>query len=240
MRSIINKTVIKHLLILVILIIFPSMNASSAEQSIADAPSAFLPSDTYTFEHAQEGTPVAHDFIIENKGTAPLQILNVQPGCGCTTASFTKEIPPGEKGIISLSLNTKGYGGTSVNKSAYVTTSDPNNASFRLYFRGSVDSFADIKPDRAVLVGQLGNDIKTEMTITPNKRQPFKILEAKVRDGNNIRLELKETTADEGTRYLLTVINIRSIKGSYNDMIYLKTDSKNHPEIQLPVAGEIK
>jgi len=235
-----NKTVIKSLFILAILIVFPSMNVLSAEQSKLDAPSVFVPADTYTFEHAQEGTPVTHDFIVENRGTAPLQILTVQPGCGCTTASYTKEIPPGGKGTISLSFNTKGYGGSSVNKSAYVTTDDPNNASFRLYFKGNVDAFAEIKPDSAVLVGQSGNEIKTAITITPNKNQPFRILEAKAREATNIRLELNENNTDEGTRYVLTVVNIRSVKGAYNDVIAIKTDSKNHPEIKLSVAGEIK
>ena len=121
-----------------------------------------------------------------------------------------------------------------------ITTSDPNNASFRLYFRGNVDAFADIKPDRAVLAGQLGNDIKTEITITPNKKQPFKILETKAQVGKNIRLELKETSTSDGPQYLLTVVNTGSVQGPYNDVINIKTDNKYHPEMQISVAGDIK
>jgi hypothetical protein len=36
--------------------------------------------DVFEFNPVLEGTDVINDFIIKNKGTAPLEILNVEPG----------------------------------------------------------------------------------------------------------------------------------------------------------------
>jgi len=152
-----NRAVINFIFILISLTIFPLMSAFSEEKFDAGSPVAFLPSDIYNFESVPEGVLVTHDFIIENKGTAPLQILSVQPGCGCTTASYTKEILPGGSGKISLSFDTAGYGGISVNKKTLVKTTDPNNSSFRLTITGNVETFAQINPNSAILKGSAGD-----------------------------------------------------------------------------------
>jgi hypothetical protein len=46
----------------------------------ADEPVAFAPEGIYTFESVPEGTKITHEFIIQNKGTAPLNIENVKTG----------------------------------------------------------------------------------------------------------------------------------------------------------------
>jgi hypothetical protein len=235
-----NRNAINFVFILIFLIMIPSIGHSADEKSVAGSPVAFLPSNTYLFEPALEGALITHDFIIENKGSAPLQILSVQPGCGCTTASYTKEILPGASGKISLNLKTTGYGGASVNKRTIVKTNDSDNASFHLTITGNVEAFAQINPISAILQGSQGNEIKAEITITPNRKHPFKVLEVKAKGGKDISFELKEDKVAGGLQYLLTVANIRQAKGSYNDTIYLKTDSDIKPEIKISVSAEIK
>jgi len=41
-------------------------------------PLAFLPADRYQFDTVVEGQEVAHDFMVENKGSAPLKIQKVK------------------------------------------------------------------------------------------------------------------------------------------------------------------
>ena len=41
-------------------------------------PAAFLPITTFNFPEVVEGTEVAHDFIILNKGAGPLNIQKVE------------------------------------------------------------------------------------------------------------------------------------------------------------------
>jgi len=235
-----KKTAINLIFILLSLTVFSSIGVGMEENADTASPSAFLPSDTYTFEPVLEGALVAHDFIIENKGTATLQILSVKPGCGCTTASYTKEIPPGESGKISLSFNSSGYGGNTVNKRPRVETNDPDHTSITLTITGSVEKLAEIEPEKAILTGTAGEDIKTEIKITPNKKFPSKIAGVRAKTGENIRFDLKEIKGPDGVQYILTVSNLRKEAASYNDKIYLRTDNARKSEITIDVAAEIK
>ncbi len=45
-----------------------------------NAPSAFYPESTYKFGTVLDGGEVTHDFTIENKGDAPLEVQNVVTG----------------------------------------------------------------------------------------------------------------------------------------------------------------
>ena len=60
---------------------FYGMVRAESEQAPAAAgtPQANWPQTTYEFGTLMEGTEVTHDFVVENKGKAPLQILKVQP-----------------------------------------------------------------------------------------------------------------------------------------------------------------
>lgn len=50
----------------------------AAEPQTAAAPSAFVPQPQYEFAPVIDGQDVAHDFIIQNKGNAPLTIERVK------------------------------------------------------------------------------------------------------------------------------------------------------------------
>ncbi len=61
--------------------LFLNLNASiKAENNVNTYPSAYLPLDNYEFEPVVEGAEINHDFIIQNKGTAPLNIEKVKTG----------------------------------------------------------------------------------------------------------------------------------------------------------------
>ena len=53
---------------------------SDAENITGGKPVAFLPEQIFEFEPVIEGDIVIHDFIIQNKGTAPLVIHKVRAG----------------------------------------------------------------------------------------------------------------------------------------------------------------
>jgi hypothetical protein len=56
-----------------------AQNASKGSQDITGAaPQSFYPQTRYEFEPVMEGTQVKHDFMIENRGNAPLIIQNVR------------------------------------------------------------------------------------------------------------------------------------------------------------------
>ncbi|CAB5163785.1 hypothetical protein D3OALGB2SA_5606 [Olavius algarvensis associated proteobacterium Delta 3] len=54
--------------------------AAAAESQTPNRPKAVAPEPRFEFSTVVEGTEVTHDFVIENHGTAPLNIAKVQTG----------------------------------------------------------------------------------------------------------------------------------------------------------------
>ena len=54
--------------------------ASGAEDMAGEALSYVVPETQFTFQPVVEGTEVVHDFVIMNKGTEVLSVLNVKTG----------------------------------------------------------------------------------------------------------------------------------------------------------------
>jgi len=87
----------------------------------------------------EEDGPVAHEFVFTNNGSTPIQILKVQPSCGCTTPGWSKEpIMPGKTGSIKAQYDPKGRPGY-FSKSLTVTT-DAGNQPIVLHIKGTVTS----------------------------------------------------------------------------------------------------
>ena len=98
---------------------------------------------------------------------------------------------------------------------------------------------ASIKPRRLMLRGSAREPVKGSVNIVPKDKYPFSITQVKPRDGKNIKCDLKEVEESGKKIYVLTVENLKKEKGSYNDMISLKTDSKDQPEIRIIVSAWI-
>jgi hypothetical protein len=126
-----------------------------------------------------------------------------------------------------------------LNKNIVVFTNDPANARITLNITGKVRHFARMEPAYARLVGKAGTDIKKAITITREKAYPFKILDAKARNGNDIAFDVTTFSKAEGDGYILTIKNKKPVAGRYADTVILTTDSKVKPTITIPVYGQI-
>jgi len=58
----------------------PVVPAESTQDTDDSAPKAFVPQKRFAFPSSMDGTKVLHDFIIQNKGDAPLKITKVKTG----------------------------------------------------------------------------------------------------------------------------------------------------------------
>lgn len=93
-------------------------------------------STSHEFGTIAQGKPVSHTYYFTNNGKEPLVIASVQPGCGCTTQSYSKEpVAPGKKGFVTLTYNAAAAGKFS--KSATVVA---NSETFVLSFSGEVSA----------------------------------------------------------------------------------------------------
>lgn len=88
------------------------------------------------------------------------------------------------------------------------------------------------------LFGKVGEEISTIVTITPESKYPFRILEVKPRGKTNVRCRLEETEGSQGS-YKLVIENIRNTQGRYSEAISIKTDSEIQPEMRIFAYGNI-
>jgi hypothetical protein len=60
--------------------VFSQTTAFGVSKQTPQSPSAFVPESSFTFAPVTDGTEVTHGFVIQNKGTAPLNIESVKTG----------------------------------------------------------------------------------------------------------------------------------------------------------------
>ncbi len=87
--------------------------------------------------------------------------------------------------------------------------------------------------------GPVEKQLSGSVTIIPEEKYQFKIVEATAKIGKNINYGFEEIKKSQRSGYLLTVENLKKTKGSYFDTIILKTTSKIRPEIKINVYGNI-
>jgi len=121
-----------------------------------------------------------------------------------------------------------------------VYTNDTRHPVSDLTVTGQVKKFANISPPRVVLNGDVGDDLKVTVKISPVTEGLFEITGAKADNAKDIRLTLTDPEKGDGNIYTLLVENIRGTKGRYHDIIRLRTTNKVQEEILIPVWGNIK
>lgn len=201
------------------------------------APKVMIEKPRHNFGQVLDGVPVTHDFVIRNQGDAPLIIDRVRTDCGCTTVSFTRQIPAGGEGKITVKVSTAGYGGRLVEHQVRVETNDPLLPRIKLIISGMVREFASVLPRYVTLMGKAGTEVGDIVTILPI--HPFTVRGVRAQEGKNIRVSVNEKITGGRKSYVVTVENIMSTPGRYTDTIIVETDSKVKPEITIGVRGEI-
>lgn len=112
-----------------------------------------------------KGDKIVHDFQIRNDGDAVLEILNIQPACGCTVAEFDKTIAPGQTGKVHAVVDTSTFGGP-IAKGMSVFTNDPATPQLELTIRAKVEPYIAIKPGYARYVTVQGEPVEGDITQT--------------------------------------------------------------------------
>ena len=137
-------------------------------------------------------------------------------------------------------MNTSGYGGRKLKKSATVFTNDKSRAKIQLGISGDVERFATINPKMVSFRGFPGDSLKQTVKIIPIDKYPFKIVDVSAKKGDNIKFALSEIKQSPVVGYALFVENTKKDTGTYSDTIIVKTDSSIKPEFSVRVYGYIR
>jgi hypothetical protein len=141
--------------------------------------------------------------------------------------------------MVTIRVDTSGFGGKSLKKTATVLTNDPAAPKSVLTMEGEVEAFAVINPPYLRLYGKTGEKISGEVTITPSDKYEFRIVDAKPLKGDNIQVKFEQNSKEDASGYLIKVDNTMEEKGRYYDTIHIKTDSEIKPLLTVKIYGNI-
>ena len=65
------------LIVIATCMLFTAVSSFGADQKDSKSPSAYFPERYHTFKQVVDGTAIMHDFILQNKGDAILNISKV-------------------------------------------------------------------------------------------------------------------------------------------------------------------
>lgn len=125
-------------------------------------------------------------------------------------------------------------------KTASVYTNDKNRPRTDLVIVGTVEKFATIQPKHVNLRGYVGDSLTAKVSITPETKYPFKVINVRAKEGKNIKYQLDEAADPANGAYELQVQNLKQDAGRYADTIFLDTDSKIRPQLSIRVYGNLR
>ncbi len=105
-------------------------------------PSIAIPVTFYNFGSIGPTEVVKRDFVIVNRGQAPLTISRAYTSCDCTSADFTSAvIPPGKVSLVTIQFDAgfhKEAAGTTVQRTLIIQNTDPNNPQVEITIQADV------------------------------------------------------------------------------------------------------
>jgi lipopolysaccharide export LptBFGC system permease protein LptF len=156
-------------------------------------------------------------------------------------ASNPGRISAGGRDNISVVVNTKNRGGSTLKKGFTVYTNDPANPSTRLKVTAKVKGYVSVAPKSVRLTGKVGQPLSQTIRIFPTDGREFTIKEVKAQQDQFLQYQVKPLASASGEKgYQLLVENTKTEPGSYRDTILIKTDIKQKPELRIRVYGRIR
>jgi hypothetical protein len=103
-----------------------------------------------------------------------------------------------------------------------------------------VDRLYELSPRAVRLVGPVGSKISQTLKLTTTEKYPLHLVSIRAFRGTYIHCSLKKIAGGKVAVYDINVENTRTEPGRYIDTLYVKTDNKSKPEIDIPVYGYIQ
>jgi hypothetical protein len=210
----------------------PLLSNATAPTATNSGPRITFAQQLYDFGKVDSGTMVKHEYIFTNIGNQTLEVSNVQPGCGCTTAgSWDKKVEPGKTGLIPIQFNSSGYGGA-VLKTITVFCNDPGQTNVVLQLKGTIWKAIDVSPSFAMF--NVYPDTETNETkvirIVSNMEEPLTLSEP---NWSNSVFQVELKPVKEGKEFQLLVTLVPPLTNTVNAAITLKTSSEKMPVLTV-------
>lgn len=233
----------------VVLTLISGVAALAQEAGSAALPKLTVPDPIKDFGTVPKGTKLTWDFTIRNTGQKDLEVLSVQPACGCTIAEFDKIIKPGQSGKIHAVVDTTTFTGP-IAKGIAVQTNDPAAPVAQLTMRANVKPFVEAAPGYLRYLLSEGETRKQSTTLYSEDQKPFDIVRVET-PADYIKVEyakIEDASARvnggrEGQnqwRVDVTVGGPDAPIGPLAEKVKIYTTSEHQPEYELSVTGLVR
>jgi hypothetical protein len=111
--------------------------AAAGPAAAVTGPALAVASPTIDVGTVHRGEKIEARFALRNDGAATLSIREARPACGCTVATFDREIAPGGAGEVHATVDTSRFSGP-ITKTVSVVTNDPSHPETTLTIKAVV------------------------------------------------------------------------------------------------------
>jgi hypothetical protein len=181
--------------------------AASAASALTAAPKIEFENENLNFGKVAAGKPIMATFTFRNIGDAELDILEVKPGCGCTSAKAVEtKLAPGASSTIEAVFNSTGYSGP-IHKSITVTTNDPDRKLLYISIAADITSLATFRPERLNFGSIKVNTTRTHtMQVIPIDPKTFEITKVEAIGSHVSVPSFRKISDKNGDFWELTVV----------------------------------
>lgn len=214
-------------------------------------PEVLVAEPVYNFGTMERFGPGSHPFVITNEGDYPLEIEYLASSCACTAARLKK----GEKVVIgpgkSYEFMVEWHANTrrsEFRQAVTVATTDPRRPRLDLTVTGKVVQAYEVRPNDLIL-GQFqrGREKTAQVEILNFTEKPLEIVGHSLSDPQTTEYldveilpappaKLSDPSAAGGAIIRLTARPGLPL-GSVNQILTLKTNLPDYPEMRVPVYG---
>lgn len=224
--------------------------AVAQDKASTAAPRLTMVDPMKDFGTVAKGTMLEWDFTLKNTGQVDLEIVNVQPACGCTVAKFDRVIKPGGTGKIHAAVDTAQFSGP-ISKSINVVSNDPTTPNALLTVRAVVKPYVEAYPAGFLRYMILQSETATQSTLLySEEEEPFEIVSVEVPaeyiDVKYSKITSEELRANAGRsgqnqwKLDVTVGGPEAEIGPIAQKVKIITNSRHQPEYLLTITGLIR
>lgn len=201
----------------------------------------------HDFGPVPRGAVVRHQFVMTNRLSEPVRILDVRASCGCTTGrALAEQVGPGQQAVIEAQMDTRNFVGVKATTlTVTLVTASGRQAEARLGVRSTILSDVVLNPG-TLEFGTLSRGQEAELRLeidrvgAPNWR--IERMLASQRLSQAIEATLYESyRTGQGVGYVL-VAKVRpdAAAGWIREEIQLRTNDPETPVVPIPVQLEVR
>lgn len=194
----------------------------------------------------ESGATVTHTFMLRNDGDGLLEILEVDPDCGCTVVEFDRYIQPGKSGRITAAVDVSTFFGP-IAKYLVVFTNDPASPEVSLAIKVEVRPRVQVHPGYVRFLSVVGDEAqRADQTVWASDiegfeiktaRSPYRFVSVTAREAE----ENERRSEGRGRQWLIEVqLAPNAPVGPMADHIELETNHPDKPLVRVPVSGFVR